>query len=1010
MRIKIFAILFLFTNIAFSQNRFSLPRDSRMSLDQTVTSVPFGKCGTVLITDELIQQAIENTRKNKPGVYDLMQRARLEKITTAQDTIGTRRNFFVLNFQTNDFDNVTAELRAKGSLSQIWVDTTEMNNQHVTQVEVDSLLRALENSTPPASRDPSKGIIELDEFLFGPPPNIDGDGITDFLIVDIKDGAGPNDPFVAGFFFSNDQNFASQGSNKRDILYIDSFPAIFSNDQRRLSIALSTLAHEFQHLIHWHFDQDETSFVNEGLSEVAEALCGYGLRSPSQYFNNTDVPLFNWNRNNALPDAARAALFTLYYDEQLGDAALKLVVAEPANRETGIQKVMDQLGVGMTFEQMFTNFCIANYLNNREFDSRFGYVFPIAGRPQEVHNHSNPNQNFENETVSSFAVDYIVYSFGDSLEITFTSLVNLDVLAIKIGPGDSILQVDQVNLGTPYSVPEFGSSVRKIIFAVINNTLSRATYSYHSTGVQKGFISELAHDDGTPDAFSGNATFLGFGNNRQGFGWAVKFVPEVPDNKLVAAKILAAFDQEFQGSNTPDNAPKDFLFHVWDDNNGLPGNDIIEPFIVSTDRAAFTGDFIEIDLSQFADQLTNLGTVYIGFTENDSVGTFVGMDNSNSENFTFAFFGPTAQRPNEWFPMSRLQLQDGTSLSGWNMMMRATFEFVDTSVPVFTAGFFQNPLFTEELDVFMVGSTPLSQDNLVATLTQNNQTRTLSLEPVPNSSDRVFVDDGVTLTQSGPITIQVRGTPKFGFNEADTTFTFNVQLVTSLQGGQITSTDGRIQLKVPQQALDRDVFLVAMKGNANVLNDRIEKTLVDAITSIYTLSPVGLKLNHPATLKFRLTSAQIAGVNPQSLALLNWQEDHWVEVPAKFIEEEKALLAEISHLGYFTVAKKGSVTEVEHTATSIPKKFALYQNYPNPFNPTTLIQFDLPQNAHVQLNIYNLLGNKVRTLVNQDLPAGSHQISWDGRDGHGNILPTGIYFYKIIAGDFVQTRKMILAK
>lgn len=89
----------------------------------------------------------------------------------------------------------------------------------------------------------------------------------------------------------------------------------------------------------------------------------------------------------------------------------------------------------------------------------------------------------------------------------------------------------------------------------------------------------------------------------------------------------------------------------------------------------------------------------------------------------------------------------------------------------------------------------------------------------------------------------------------------------------------------------------------------------------------------------------------------------------------------------------------------LPGTYALNQNYPNPFNPTTQIAFDLAKSSHVELTIYNVLGQEVTTLVNRDMEAGSHTIEWDA-----SSVSSGVYFYRIQAGDFNQTKKMMLLK
>jgi hypothetical protein len=95
---------------------------------------------------------------------------------------------------------------------------------------------------------------------------------------------------------------------------------------------------------------------------------------------------------------------------------------------------------------------------------------------------------------------------------------------------------------------------------------------------------------------------------------------------------------------------------------------------------------------------------------------------------------------------------------------------------------------------------------------------------------------------------------------------------------------------------------------------------------------------------------------------------------------------------------------------TLPTVFALGQNYPNPFNPETVIEFALPTTGEISLNIYNVAGQLVRTLVSGTTPAGYHQIRWDGRDANGSDVSSGVYFYKIDTKNFSETRKMLLVK
>ena len=106
-----------------------------------------------------------------------------------------------------------------------------------------------------------------------------------------------------------------------------------------------------------------------------------------------------------------------------------------------------------------------------------------------------------------------------------------------------------------------------------------------------------------------------------------------------------------------------------------------------------------------------------------------------------------------------------------------------------------------------------------------------------------------------------------------------------------------------------------------------------------------------------------------------------------------------------------TITDISSADGTIPKEFALGQNYPNPFNPTTTIRFDLPREAPVTLEIYDVLGVRIRTLLKgETMSAGRRAMMWDGRDEGGSIAPSGVYLYRINAGDFQASKKMTLLK
>lgn len=107
------------------------------------------------------------------------------------------------------------------------------------------------------------------------------------------------------------------------------------------------------------------------------------------------------------------------------------------------------------------------------------------------------------------------------------------------------------------------------------------------------------------------------------------------------------------------------------------------------------------------------------------------------------------------------------------------------------------------------------------------------------------------------------------------------------------------------------------------------------------------------------------------------------------------------------------VTTPVHNEPTLPEDYALEQNHPNPFNPTTVVRYAIPERhgeGVVRLEIFNLLGQKIRTLVQERQPAGAYSVTWDGRDEAGRPVSTGVYVYRLRAGDFVESRKMVLLR
>ena len=134
-----------------------------------------------------------------------------------------------------------------------------------------------------------------------------------------------------------------------------------------------------------------------------------------------------------------------------------------------------------------------------------------------------------------------------------------------------------------------------------------------------------------------------------------------------------------------------------------------------------------------------------------------------------------------------------------------------------------------------------------------------------------------------------------------------------------------------------------------------------------------------------------------------YQEQNGNKVYAGGEGSNQSLNSKIDQLGKFTVYYNSN-------HTFLPKSAELAQNYPNPFNPTTTIKFGLPELGKVKLVVYNILGQKVKELVNETRQAGYHTVVWTGKNEAGAQVASGIYIYRLETPKGIQARKMLLIK
>ena len=251
----------------------------------------------------------------------------------------------------------TTTCRYVGDNAYIFVEDEVWGGPRVDQERIDGLGESFDAATP---RDPNRGIYDIDTDLFGDPPDVDGDPRILVVVLDILDSPITGSTFI-GYFDTNNQT----GQAMREIVYLDTNPLDIESD-----LARATLAHEFQHVLHWSGDEDEDKWVDEGCSEYAELACGYKDTTETAgetFLIAPNVGLTLWED---LPfDFDQTYLFMTYFVQRFGESSLRSLVGNDLNGIDGINATLTSLG-DVAFDELFFDWSAATFFDG---PGRFGY-------------------------------------------------------------------------------------------------------------------------------------------------------------------------------------------------------------------------------------------------------------------------------------------------------------------------------------------------------------------------------------------------------------------------------------------------------------------------------------------------------------------------------------------------------------------------------------------------------------------------------------------------------------
>ena len=192
---------------------------------------------------------------------------------------------------------------------------------------------------------------------------------------------------------------------------------------------------------------------------------------------------------------------------------------------------------------------------------------------------------------------------------------------------------------------------------------------------------------------------------------------------------------------------------------------------------------------------------------------------------------------------------------------------------------------------------------------------------------------------------------------------------------------------------------------------------VGAVQSISVDRPQGIGVNKNLTIRYADSElgdeVAIAALEP-TLRMFNWNSSlrNWIEIYSSVDTVVNEVVAEITANGEYAVFSTNFPTDIEDNqqGSILPIRFELNQNYPNPFNPVTTIEYSIPARSHISIEVYNIIGQKVNTLIDSEQSAGTYSITWNGVDASGQKVSSGVYMYRFQAGDHIETKKMLLLK
>lgn len=365
---------------------------------------------------------------------------------------------------------------------EVYVEVAEWDSGRVDAIAVATLAAAFGKHTFEGSIDSSRGIQAIADDVFGSPPDVDDNGKVYILLIDVRDGYVPDssDTFVAGYFDPLDQTWRG---NLADIIYLDTYPGRLSGANIRHQI--STLAHEYQHLIHYGRDPGEDIWVNEGLSELSPTLMGLPHREFTYYLTDTNMRLDSFD--GELADYARCGLFFLYTWVQLGTQFIKDLIV---NTETGISGFSQTLSrySPPSIDEFVLDWHLANFVQG---EGAYGYGDRFSVPQPVMHDviTTFPQENFSGSVVR-LGARWTLITGGQNLYLSASRSDDEPRLALINGNDRTLIAAPQL-FTAGFQDYTFGTAYSDLVVLATSSTAIVGSVSYTLFVTAEGGSEEL---------------------------------------------------------------------------------------------------------------------------------------------------------------------------------------------------------------------------------------------------------------------------------------------------------------------------------------------------------------------------------------------------------------------------------------------------------------------------------------------------------------------------------------